>query len=102
MKVLFFAPALLLFMGLWLIPFVLFKAFLLFLLVGGLFKFMMRRRWRRHFWGHQVPAFADRIRSMSDEEYEQFRNKFTNRCGVRKVEIQDQADRPLYNDRDLV
>lgn len=102
MKVLFFAPALLLFMGLWLVPFVLFKTLMLFIIVGSIFKFMMRRRWRKHFWGYQVPAFADRIRSMSDEEYDAFRDKFSRGCGARKVAIQDQSDRPLYNDKDLV
>ncbi|AEE48507.1 hypothetical protein [Haliscomenobacter hydrossis] len=101
MKVLFFAPALLLFMGLWLVPFFLFKAFLMFFIVGAIFKFMLRHRWRRHFWGHQVPAFADRIRSMSDEEYDAFRNKFSRGCGARKVEIQDN-DKPSYNEKDLV
>ena len=101
MKVLFFAPAMLLFMGLWLVPFFLFKAFLMFFIVGGIFKFMRRHKWRRHFWGHQVPAFADRIRSMSNEEYDAFRNKFTSGCGGRKVDIQDN-DQPSYNEKDLV
>ena len=101
MKVLFFAPALLLFMGLWLVPFFLFKAFLMFFIVGAIFKFMLRHRWHRHFWGHQVPAFADRIRNMSDEEYDAFRNKFSRGCGARKVEIQDN-DKPSYNEKDLV
>jgi hypothetical protein len=101
MKVLFFAPALLLFMGLWLVPFFLFKALMLFFIAGALFKFMFRHRWRRHFWAYQVPAFADRIRSMSDDEYANFRDKFTQRCGARKVDIQD-TDKPLYTDKDLV
>jgi hypothetical protein len=102
MKVLFFTPALLLFAGLWLVPFFLFKAFLMFFIVGFFFKFMMRRRWRRHFWGNRVPAFADRIRNMSDEEYDAFRSKFTHGCGGgRKVEIKDN-DQPGYSEKDLV
>ena len=101
MKVLFFAPALLLFAGLWLVPFFLFKAFLMFFIVGSIFKFMMRRRWRRHFLGNRVPAFADRIRNMSDEEYDAFRSKFTHGCGGRKEEIKDN-DQPGYSEKDLV
>jgi hypothetical protein len=53
----------------------LFKFLLVALIVGGLFRFFAKRR---QFYHQQYafgfrPQWADRIRSMSDEEYQDFR-----------------------------
>jgi hypothetical protein len=61
-------------------PFFLLKAVFFFMIIG----FIMRMFWwRRHGWHHRYQyqlAYADKIRSMSDEEYAGFKNKFKS-CG---------------------
>lgn len=60
-------------------PFFFLKAIFFFMIIG----FIMRMFWwRRHAWhyGYQYQTiFADKIRSMSEEEYAEFKNKF-NAC----------------------
>ena len=68
------------------IPFFLLKAALFFLLFAALFRFVGRRlhygryQRRRHGWYGLPwhPAFADTIRSMSEEDYGTFRQKLAD------------------------
>jgi len=59
------------------IPFFLLKVFLFFLIIGGLFRLFMGRRFGPRF----HPAYADKIRNMSDEEYQQFKQRIPQGCG---------------------
>lgn len=66
-----------------------FQLVITFLIIGGIVMLLSRRRFdRRAFGNHQFGryrfAFADRIRTMNDEEYDAFKKKFENRrCGSR-------------------
>jgi len=64
--------------GIFYFPFFLLRVFLVFLIIGIFFRFFIGRRFGRRF----HPAFADKIRSMSDEDYKLFKEKFNNNyCG---------------------
>jgi len=56
-------------------PFFLIKALLIILLLGTLFRLFGRRR---HY--SRYTAFADKIRSMSDEEYAAFKSQWHGHC----------------------
>lgn len=66
-----------------------FQLVLTFLIIGAILMLFGRRRFdRRAFgdprFGRYRFAFADRIRTMNDEEYDAFKKKFENRrCGHR-------------------
>ncbi|MVM32674.1 hypothetical protein GO755_21715 [Spirosoma sp. HMF4905] len=82
------AAGLLLGLALFIMPFFLIRLVVFFLIVGALFRLFGGRRFRRSGWGSgrgygYMPAFADRIRHMSDEEYNQFKQRFERggRCG---------------------
>jgi hypothetical protein len=65
--------------ALFFMPFFLLRVFAFFLIAGAFFRFFIGRRMRKH--GFDIrPAFADRIRSMSDEEYNQFKQQSQQRC----------------------
>lgn len=76
--------------ALFLLPFFLIRVFIFILIVGALFRLFgggrFGRGWGRH-WGYggSIPAFADRIRQMSDEEYTEFKNGFrqSGYCGTK-------------------
>lgn len=55
-------------------PFFVFKVAVFFTILGTFFWFARRRRR-----GHYSWSFADRIRAMNDEEYEEFKNNVANR-----------------------
>lgn len=57
-----------------LMPFFLLRVLFFFLIVGALFRLFGRRRHRQG-WGGGPMAFAERVRSMSDEEFEAFRTR---------------------------
>lgn len=56
-------------------PFFIAKAFLIFLIVGALFKFLKSRSNRRGNHREIHPGVADVIRSMSEQEYKHYRQK---------------------------
>ena len=68
---------------LFVLPFFLLRTLLFVLLIGGLFRFLAGRRFGRgrYGYGHPYdrgfsPALADTIRSMSEEDYQAFRQRF--------------------------
>lgn len=62
---------------LFLMPFFILKLVLFFMVCGA----FMRLFGRRHRYGMGFgPHFADKIRGMSDEEYDAFKTKFQGRC----------------------
>jgi hypothetical protein len=68
---------------LFVLPFFLLRTLLFVLLIGGLFRFLAGRRfgWGRYDYGRGYdrgfsPALADTIRSMSEEDYQAFRQRF--------------------------
>jgi hypothetical protein len=69
---------------LFILPFFLLRTLLFILLIGGLFRLLAGRRfgWGRYGYGRYAhdggfsPALADTIRSMSEEEYRAFRQRF--------------------------
>jgi hypothetical protein len=86
--------------ALFVIPFFLFRALLLFLIIGALFRLLRGRRywgWRGSRFSDFHPAFADTIRNMSDEEYNAFRQKFNASCQpvTGKPEQKIQVNPPL-------
>ncbi|WP_080055224.1 hypothetical protein [Spirosoma aerolatum] len=72
--------------ALFIMPFFLLRVILFFILIGTLFRLFGRGHFRRGGWRSRrfgyMPAFADRIRQMSDDEYNQFKQRFEQgRCG---------------------
>jgi hypothetical protein len=60
------------------IPFFIFKFLLFFFLFGALFRLLAWRRYRRyegHFGRGFDPRWSDRIRTMSEEEYQSFKQQ---------------------------
>lgn len=57
------------------------------LFLGLFFKLMFRRKMLRHFGTHRL-AFAEKIRTMSEDEFTQFKNNFAsgnfNHCGYQR------------------
>lgn len=63
-------------------PFFLLRTILFFGVIGILFRLFIGRRMRAGFGGRAFqPAFADKIRNMSDEEYAAFKSRFQGNCG---------------------
>ncbi len=58
-------------------PFFVLKVLAVLLLIGLLFRFFGRRHYR----GPGGWAYADKIRTMSDEEYLEFKSRWGRRCG---------------------
>jgi hypothetical protein len=65
--------------ALFFMPFFLWRVFAFFLIGGAFFRLFIGRRMRSGF--GMRPAFADKIRSMSDEEYNLFKQKAQQHCG---------------------
>ena len=58
-------------------PFFVLKVLVVFLIIGFLFRIFAGRRYHRRGWrGPWGWAYADKIRTMSDQEYEEFKEKF--------------------------
>ncbi|MBD2702152.1 hypothetical protein IC229_15985 [Spirosoma sp. BT702] len=72
--------------ALFIMPFFLLRFFIFIFIIGLLFRLFGRGRHRRGWgrgWGYgpgPMPAFADRIRQMSDEEYNTFKQRFSGNC----------------------
>lgn len=63
-------------------PFFLLRAVVFFFLIGGLLRLFIGHRLGKRFGGRRFQmVFADKIRSMSEEEYTLFKTKFQNHCG---------------------
>ena len=54
------------------------KLFLMLLIIGAIFKLSGRGRWKREQWKTHRMAYADKIRNMGDEDYENFKNNMGN------------------------
>lgn len=73
--------------ALFIMPFFLIRLVFFVLIIGALLRLFggsrFRRGWRQGPGYGQMPAFADRIRQMSDDEYSQFKQRFSqgDRCG---------------------
>ena len=70
--------------ALFLMPFFLLKAAVFLILIGIAFRFFGRHRYYR---GPVGWAYADKIRGMSDEDYEDLKNRWSShrgRCGGRR------------------
>lgn len=61
-------------------PFLVLRIILFVLIFGLIFRLFIGRRYGRFGGPSMHPGFAEKIRSMSDEEYAQFKQKFNNRC----------------------
>lgn len=67
--------------ALFIMPFFLIRLVVFLLIISILFRLFGGNRFRRGGWGRdwgygRTPAFTDRIRQMSDEEYEQFKQRY--------------------------
>ena len=71
--------------SLFILPFFLLRVVLFFLLIGAVFR-LFRGRGGRRGWEPgrgSMPAFADRIRQMNDDEYNEFKQRFgRGRCAT--------------------
>lgn len=69
--------------ALFFLPFFFLRGILFFLFIGLIIRFAIGRRFRRGGFGGRgfTPMFADKIRSMNDEEYNQFTQHFYNANG---------------------
>ncbi len=66
--------------ALFFIPFFLLRVLIVFLIIGGLFRLFGGRGFRGRYNRGFHPAFADKIRNMSDEEYNQYKQNMGS-CG---------------------
>ncbi len=69
--------------ALFFLPFFILRGFLFILFIGFIIRLVAFGRFRRGGWGGRGfnPMFADKIRGMSDEEYNNFKQNFQNGCG---------------------
>lgn len=69
--------------ALFFLPFFILRGLLFILFIGFIIRLIAFGVWRRRGWYGRGfnPMFADKIRSMSDEEYSQFKQDFSNGCG---------------------
>jgi hypothetical protein len=58
-------------------PFFILKVLVFFLVIGFFFRFFKGRR----YYGPSGWSYADKIRTMSDEEYTTFKENYRGRCG---------------------
>lgn len=70
--------------ALFIVPFFLIKAVIFMLIIGGLLRLLMSRRFRRGHHRGLHPAFADTIRNMTEEEYMMFRQTLSGDYHYRK------------------
>lgn len=66
--------------ALFFMPFFLLRVLLVFLIIGGLFRLFRGSGFPGRYGRNFHPAFADNIRNMSDDEYNQYKQRFEN-CG---------------------
>ena len=80
-------------------PFFALKVLLVFLFIGFIFRVFRGRRYHR-FGGWRGPwgwAYADKIRGMSDQEYDDFKEKFQNGCWPN--DRQEEGEKKVDNQR---
>lgn len=61
-------------------PFFALKVLLFFLIIGFFFRMFKGRGYRRRGWNYSGWAYADKIRQMSDQDYEEFKEKTQHGC----------------------
>jgi len=62
-------------------PFFALKVILFFLIIGFFFRiFRGRGHYHRRGWNYSGWAYADKIRQMPEEEYQEFKNKYQRGC----------------------
>lgn len=64
--------------ALFLAPFILIRVLLFVLLIGAVARLLGRRH---RFGGRMHPAFAEKIRNMSEEEWTKYRQSYSSHCG---------------------
>ncbi len=62
--------------GLYFMPFFLLRVLIVFLIIGALFRLFRGRGFRGRYAGGFHPVFADKIRNMSDEEYNEYKQSY--------------------------
>lgn len=67
-----------------LMPFFILRIAAFFIIGGALFRLFVKNRMKGKGF-----AFADKIRSMSDDEYSEFKTKFQGLCMRRNVKVED-------------
>ncbi|GAB4013049.1 hypothetical protein GCM10028808_30880 [Spirosoma migulaei] len=84
--------------ALFIMPFFLIRLVFFVLIIGALLRIFgggrFRRGWRQGPGYGQMPAFADRIRQMSDEEYNQFKQRFNQGGRYGDYETRKATDKP--------
>ena len=62
-------------------PFFVLKVFIFFLIIGFFFRmFRGRGYYHRRGWNYSGWAYADKIRQMPEEEYQEFKNRYQRGC----------------------
>jgi hypothetical protein len=69
--------------ALFFMPFFFVRILLFFLIIGAIFRLFIGRRFRGYRRGFDA-AFTDNIRSMSDEEYNRFKQNISQGCGYNR------------------
>ena len=59
-----------------LLAFVAFRFVLVLLIVGAIFKLSGKGKWKKEQWRNRKLVFADNIRTMNEEDYEEFKSNF--------------------------
>jgi hypothetical protein len=62
--------------ALFFIPFFLLRVLVVFLIIGGLFRLFGGRGFRGRYGRGFHPAFADKIRNMNDQEYNEYKQSY--------------------------
>jgi hypothetical protein len=61
--------------------FVAFRVIVVFAILGLIFKLSGKGKWKREHWRNRKLAFVDRIRTMEDDEFENFKSNYgQNHC----------------------
>ncbi len=60
------------------VPFFLIKTVIIFFIIGAIFRWMFWRKFRYMGGMQPMMLMADKVRTMSDEEYQEFRNKMND------------------------
>lgn len=58
--------------------FVAFRFVLIILLIGAIFRLSGMGKWKRQHWHNRKMAFAESVRNINEDEYDQFRAKTQN------------------------
>lgn len=81
--------------ALFFMPFFVLRITVAFLIIFGLIRLFSRGRFYRGGYGRPFyPAFTDRIRNMSDEEYQRFKESYGRSCYGRKANTENKTEQP--------